>query len=226
MTYVCSDLHGNYDRYMDFLDTVNFSNEDTLYIIGDVLDRGENAIELLRDIMQRKNVILLKGNHELMLLPTLDELSYTTDKFEQIAIIEDECAMSQIGQEETLKDFLGVKRKEQIEMVNYLNNLPLYKQITVQNQKYLLVHAGLPDFNNMDLDFYSQEELLFGIHNYSEKHFDDTIVIVGHQPTRFIDGAEPDKIYRSGDSINVDCGLGFGGQLGVLCLETDEEFYC
>lgn len=225
MTYVCSDLHGNYDRYMDFLDSVNFSNEDTLYIIGDVLDRGENAVELLRDIMQRKNVILLKGNHELMLIPTLDELSYTTDKFEQIAIIEDECAISQIGQEDTLKDFLGVKSKEQIEMVNFLKDLPLYKQITVQNQKYLLVHAGLPDFSNMDLDFYSEEELLFGVHDYSEKHFDETITIVGHLPTRFISGAEPDQIYREGDSINVDCGAGFGGQLGVLCLETNEEFY-
>lgn len=224
-TYVCSDLHGHFDRYMEFLESVNFNDDDTLYIIGDVLDRGDNAIELIQDIMQRKNVILIKGNHEHMLLNTLEELSYTRDKLEQLEIIRHECRMSRIGQEETLKQFSKLNQKQQYEIITYLKSLPLYMEISVNNQKHLLVHAGLPDFSTSYLGYYSEDELLFGQHDYNEKHFKDKIIIVGHQPTRFIRGAEPDKIYRRGDSINVDCGLGFGGQLGVLCLDTNEEFY-
>jgi serine/threonine protein phosphatase 1 len=225
MTYVFSDVHGFWGEYIDFLDAVNFSDKDTLYIIGDIIDRGSEGIKILQDVMTRKNVFLIKGNHELMILPALDELSYS-DKSTQLEIIRDEVNMTPIGQEDTLKDFCQLNRKEQILIIDYLNSLPLYQEIIVNSQKYLLVHAGLPDFNNvMDLDFYTEDDLLFGPHDFSINHFDDTIVIVGHQPTRFISGAEPDKIFKSLDSIAIDCGLGFGGKLGVLCLETGEELY-
>ena len=226
MVYVCSDIHGFWDKYMDFLDEVNFSDKDTLYIIGDVIDRGSEGIRILQDIMRRKNVILLKGNHESMMLPLFNDLAYS-DQWEQLEIIRDEIALApQIGQEYTLKRFAQLTRKQQLPIIQYLKALPLYKIIVVNSQKYLLVHAGLPDFNSvMDMDFYTEDELLFGPHDFSINHFNDTIVIVGHLPTRFIPGAEPDEIFKSKDSIAIDCGLGFGGKLGVICLETGEELY-
>ena len=225
MTYVFSDIHGFFKEYQDFLEAVNFSDKDILYIVGDVIDRGSEGVKILQDVMTRKNVIVIKGNHEHMLLPALDELCYS-DKLSQIEIIRDEVNMTPIGQEETLRDFCRLCKKEQLEIINYLNSLTLYQNIIVNSQKYLLVHAGLPDFEEfVDMDFYSEDELLFGPHDYSINHFDDTIVIVGHLPTRFISGAEPDKIFKSKDSIAIDCGLGFGGRLGVLCLDTGEELY-
>lgn len=224
MTYVMADVHGYYDKYLDFLHYVNFCDEDTLYIIGDLIDRGSDGIKLLQDVMKRKNVISLMGNHEHMLLPTLGELSYS-DKSSQAEIIRDEIAMMPIGQEDTLTDFCELSRQEQNEIIDYINSLDFYQEITVGTQKYLLVHAGLPDFSDLDIDFYSEEEMLFGPHDLSINHFEDTIIIVGHQPTRFISGAEPDEIFKCNDTIAIDCGLGFGGKLGVLCLETGEEMY-
>ena len=47
MTYVMSDIHGQYDKYLAMLDKIAFSDDDTLYILGDVLDRGEEPVELL-----------------------------------------------------------------------------------------------------------------------------------------------------------------------------------
>jgi serine/threonine protein phosphatase 1 len=225
MTYVFSDIHGFFNEYQAFLEAVNFSDKDILYIVGDVIDRGREGIKILQDIMTRKNVVVIKGNHEHMLLPALDELCYS-DKLSQIEIIRDEVNMTPIGQEETLRDFCKLCKKEQFEIINYLNSLTLYQNIIVNSQKYLLVHAGLPNFDEfVDMDFYSDDELLFGPHDYSINHFDDTIVIVGHLPTRFISGAEPDRIFKSKDSIAIDCGLGFGGSLGVICLDTGEELY-
>lgn len=44
---------------------ISFSDADLLYIIGDVVDRGSDVVPLLEDIMARRNVRLLAGNHEL-----------------------------------------------------------------------------------------------------------------------------------------------------------------
>ena len=38
MTYVISDIHGCFDRYEKMLEEIEFSDEDTLYVLGDVLD--------------------------------------------------------------------------------------------------------------------------------------------------------------------------------------------
>ena len=40
MIYVMSDIHGCYEKYRQMLDLIRFCEEDTLYILGDVVDRG------------------------------------------------------------------------------------------------------------------------------------------------------------------------------------------
>ena len=69
-TYCMSDIHGEIDRYIAMLDAIHFSNEDLLYIIGDVIDRHPGGIDILRDIMKRPNIHMLMGNHEMMCLDT------------------------------------------------------------------------------------------------------------------------------------------------------------
>ena len=66
MKYCMSDIHGESERYFQMLKEIQFSSDDQLYIIGDVIDRGPGGIEILKDIMPRENVVLLLGNHELM----------------------------------------------------------------------------------------------------------------------------------------------------------------
>lgn len=224
-TYLCSDVHGNGDAYYDLKAILN--NDDKLYIIGDVLDRGDDGIEILLDIMGDERITLIMGNHESVLnMGAFFELHAAGSYDEIEEIISANLAIEQIGQEKTLKDFSELSKNEQGEIIEYINNLPLYEELVVKGKNYLLVHGGLPDFSDMPIDFYEEAELLFGPHNFDEQHYENTTVIVGHLPTRFIHGAEPDKIFRCGDSIAVDCGCGMqGGKLGVLCLETNEEFY-
>ena len=52
MTYVMSDLHGCYDKYRQMLEQIGFGDDDTLYILGDVIDRGEGGIDILLDMME------------------------------------------------------------------------------------------------------------------------------------------------------------------------------
>lgn len=224
MIYVCSDIHGEYSAYLDFINSI-FTDDDTLYIIGDVLDRGTSAIDLIQDIMQRSNVVMIKGNHEKILADTLEELCGANSESYVRTIIDESLAIDRIGQEETLLDFAKLNTSEQRDIIDFINGLPLYAELEVNGKNYLLVHGGLPNFSDLPIEWYEEDDLLFGPHDYDITHYEDTTVIVGHVPTRFIHGATPDKILRRNGTIAIDCGCGFGGQLGVLCLDTDEEFY-
>ena len=44
MTYAISDIHGCYEEYIKLLEKIGFSEDDTLYILGDIFDRGEKTI--------------------------------------------------------------------------------------------------------------------------------------------------------------------------------------
>ena len=50
-TYVMSDLHGSYDGYISILEQINFSNEDILYVDGDVIDRGRDGLKIILDVL-------------------------------------------------------------------------------------------------------------------------------------------------------------------------------
>lgn len=50
-TYVMSDIHGNSRRFQSILDQIKLQPEDTLYILGDVIDRFPDGIRILRQLM-------------------------------------------------------------------------------------------------------------------------------------------------------------------------------
>ena len=48
MIYVMSDIHGRQDRFEDILEQINLKDEDTLYILGDIVDRNPYGIAILK----------------------------------------------------------------------------------------------------------------------------------------------------------------------------------
>ena len=71
MIYVISDIHGNQRRFDSVLRQIALQPEDTLYILGDVIDRHPDGIRILRRIMAAPNMKMLLGNHEYMMLKAL-----------------------------------------------------------------------------------------------------------------------------------------------------------
>lgn len=80
MIYVMSDIHGNMRRFNSIMEQINLQPEDTLYILGDVIDRHPNGLRILRKLMVMPNAKMLLGNHEYMMLQTLGE-GYDNDSF-------------------------------------------------------------------------------------------------------------------------------------------------
>ena len=75
MTYVISDLHGDFERYQAMLEKINFDEDrDVLFVLGDVIDYGEGGFQILLDMCSRPNVYPILGEHEVMAFPLLQKL--------------------------------------------------------------------------------------------------------------------------------------------------------
>ena len=77
MRYVISDIHGCYEEYRELLEKIHLTDNDMLYILGDTLDKGPEPIKVLQDLMCRKNVIYIIGNHDYLFLYFMQKLKST-----------------------------------------------------------------------------------------------------------------------------------------------------
>ena len=66
MIYAVSDIHGLYDKYQQMLKKIHFTDDDVLYVVGDVVERGAEPIKVLKDMCMRANVIPILGNHDFL----------------------------------------------------------------------------------------------------------------------------------------------------------------
>ena len=148
-TYVMSDIHGEYEAFVKMIEKIKFKDEDTLYVIGDVIDRGPNSIKTLLYIMEKENIELLAGNHEYMATLCLNYLlkeisNDIVDKLSDGMILGLLKEWNMNGGGTTLKELLSVDKKTRNRIFNYLVRLKLYKEVEVGEKKFILVHAGPP----------------------------------------------------------------------------------
>lgn len=231
MHYVFSDLHGAYHAYLQMLEKINFSDDDTLYVLGDILDRGPEPIKIIVDLMARSKVTCLAGNHEVMALQCLQFLM--KDISEKSLAEMDENTMEMLldwqrnGSSSTIHEFCKLSKKNRNAVLDFIADFELYQEIRVCGKDYILVHAGLGNFSpDKDLWEYELRDLVWERTNYEMQYYPDKIVVTGHTPTMCIaQNPRPGYIYRANNHIAIDCGAGCGGRLACLCLETDEEFY-
>ena len=216
-TYVLSDLHGQYDKFMDMLKLMKFNDNDKMYILGDIFDRGPDPLKILDYIICKKNIDFIPGNHEYMFLEF-----YNTYDARLWSYNGGKTTMTQLMKRG--EDYLKA-------LYDYLTKLPLVKI----HDKFILTHAGLYLPKNQNQ--YTLQEILslqnaeFNLWSRSninnERQYKDYTVICGHTPTLYVD---PDQyqmsIVRRKGTIYIDCGATFSdGRLACLRLEDNKEFY-
>lgn len=231
-TYVISDIHGQYDMFMELLDKIKLKDNDTLFVVGDILDRGPHPIKTLMKLMEMPNAICLVGNHELMFLECLEFLmKEITDKsLEELnAETLDNLVTWQFnGSQSTIDEFRKLDSESQKDVIDFIKDFLIYEKVSVNGKNYLLVHAGLGNYSQeKDIKDYSLHELIWVRADYDVRYFEDTYVITGHTPTQTIeDNPHPGYIYWRNNHIVIDCGAHYpGGRLAALCLDTGEEYY-
>jgi len=231
MIYVMSDLHGCYDKYKLMLEKIQFNSDDTLYILGDIVDRGDEGIKILLDMMQRSNVVPLLGNHEFMAYSVLKKynVEITAENYnkhldsESIEMFENWMFNGGIP---TCQAFSRLDKSGRNSILEYLEEFELYEELEVNDRKFVLVHGGLVDFSeDKDLGEYGIHDIIWGRCDYEKQYYTDKFLVTGHTPTHNINPDYKGKIYKEKNHIAIDCGSVFGGRLGCICLDTLEEFY-
>lgn len=224
MIYVMSDLHGCFEEYKRMLEKIDFKDSDVLYILGDIVDRGSQSIEILQDMMLKNNVFPILGNHEYMLNECLDFMLSEINE-ENISTINDSNIIQKLtswitenGGAATFEQLNCLSKEELLDLQDYLMEFEVYKHVEVNQKRFVLVHANMkPEYLN-DIEKYLMN-MLFEKTDSTNNAFKDAYLITGHVPTS--DG----KILKKNHHICIDGGCVFGQNLACLCLDTMEEFY-
>jgi serine/threonine protein phosphatase 1 len=219
------------------LKKIRFSDSDTLYVLGDVVDWGLRPLDVLRDMSMRANVIPIMGNHEYAAHEILKQLSLVDITEESIkrkpgSAIDIKTFMLEIndwvgiGGAPTMKDFIQLPEDEREHFIEYLEEFSLYEMVNVNGDVYILTHSGLPErATKRNLHHYDAYDFATASTDYGKQYFDDAFLVTGHCPTFNIDEEYRGLIYRKHNHIAIDTGAAFGEAMGCVCLDTGEEFY-
>ncbi len=230
MIYVTSDLHGCFKEFKQLLEYVHFSEEDYLYIIGDVLGRGDEPIPLLQYVMAHKNMELLLGNHEQAFLWNMDENTSIFSDEEVRALW-----LKHSGRE-TYEQYMALTQEERAEILAYVKQCPLYKIVG----KNILAHAGI---ETKDITYDSLKELMNQQKSFKmlwqTKEFycepmelsdPEVRVFFGHMFSLIIrqdrgEALDSTEVWKDKNRIGLDCGYSFGGKMVMYDLDQDKEYY-
>lgn len=234
MRYIISDIHGCFEEYKRLIKTLNLTDEDEVYILGDCIDRGDEPIKVLKDIMNRSNFTYILGNHDVMMLEVLSPLSQEiTEK--SIKSLEENDNMyfafedwMSNGGDVTFQQFLALECSEQKDILTFLEESFAYETIEHNNKLYILVHCGIRNFSpKKELDEYSVEDFIFGRTDYKTQYYpsERIFLVTGHTPVQTFREDKLPLVYTEHNHIAIDCGCVFGGKLAAYCVETGESVY-
>lgn len=157
-TYVMSDIHGYLNRVSDLLRQVSFGDGDELFVLGDIIDRGPQSAEAIIWAIEEApcNIHFLMGNHEDMMLSVLkrDINAFTIEESQAWGCNE---PWSWNGGDKTMQGLSNLTTPQWRKdiLIPWLESLPFYFDVTLGENRYMMVHAGLSTSVYRSDDFYS-----------------------------------------------------------------------
>lgn len=227
-TYVMSDLHGAYQPLQEMLQLIHFSKEDELYILGDVVDRGPNPVEILQFVMKTPNIQMILGNHEYMCY------QYFEPDAEELV----KRRWNRNGNYTTLTGLDKLKSEEKEEMLQFIRSLPSDRRVEVNGTTYILVHGFLGGnthdrvWNRPKLsdkpELAANEKIIIGhtpVCEYVCPGDDEEIYVYSRKLT---EEGKHFQILHADGFTDIDCCVGYGmsaARLACMRLEDGAEFY-
>lgn len=231
--YCFTDLHGCYDLWRQIK---NYCDEtDTLYFLGDAIDRGPDGVVLMEELLKDKRVIYLKGNHEHMAASCISEYLHGDNEFLLFWFAD--------GGRPTWDSLSLWSDDSLINLVKKLNNLPEYINYTnTKGQKIFLSHAGMNiDKSKEEMKVIEKTELpyLWGrIHIFEDwnktKEHENRYIIHGHSPVQWVSSVLGQTakaeilIYANGHKIDLDLNSVNSGKVALFDLDemkVEKYFY-
>lgn len=231
--FVVSDVHGHCTLLKEALDRAGFDKENDEHLLvccGDYFDRGTENSEVLKFFERLKHKVLLRGNHEDLLLKLMQTgkvlphnyingtLQTLTGFFGKYSIDPVDDTIDFSGKSRTVDricDFIE-------ETVNYF-----------ETERYVFVHGWLPE--NAETEelrkkasntAWEKARRVKWIEKYTGKRpLTDKTLICGHVPTFYANKFDPTRskddsgIFYGNGLIVIDAGTFDTKQVNVLVLE-------
>lgn len=222
--YAIGDVHGCHDLLRSLIDQIGKHAQrlddrvvNHIVLLGDLVDRGPASAEVLDFVYrlqkQHKEVIVLQGNHERMMVGALDG---------EPGVLR---AWLKTGGRETLESFdidpadlpeepraaaARLATKIPAEWINWLRSLPL----TAKSGDYFFCHAGVRP--GIPLDRQSRHDLLWIREEFLGDQSDHGCMVVhGHSISAEVE-IRPNR-------LGIDTGAYRTGVLSALYLEGDQR---
>lgn len=231
--YAISDLHGRYDLWTAVKEYLY--EKDTLYCLGDSIDRGHYGLNILLEMIDRPNTYMLMGNHEQMmveyfeknqkrLIPNLYYYEpysiwfmnggrYTFDQIEE-----------KITREGDLLELLDIVRDFDTDV--HIKN--------AKGQTIILNHCGYTP--GLSYEPYWDR---YHLTDSWPEDMDDVYIVHGHTPVQYMSRYRANGIddylsfkvnprvakYANGHKINIDLGSVTSNKTVLLNLDTLEPIY-
>lgn len=228
--FTCADIHGSYKALKQVLEKCNFDYEkDTLISLGDIADGWHEVPECVDELLKIKNLIAIRGNHDIWLrdwlksgyqnpmwLPQGGQASY--DAYIRTGDVTNQAH----------KDFF----ENQIDYyIDEDNNLFVHagwdytwKEDFLEGGLYP-VNGGNPR-DNIAKECHWDRTLFFGFANHKEDALPLNLrksaskynkIFVGHTSL-----SHPYEVFHKANFYNLDTGCGWNGKLTIMDVNTGE----
>ncbi len=232
---VVSDIHGALPLLKGALAKAGFCREDVLIVLGDMMERSETSLEVLRYVMalsRTHTVHTVLGNCDNVTLAFFDREERLPDRFYQSWLPRHgaRCPLVKMARQagvplEGPEDYPAAREALEAAFAPELAFLRSLPHILV-HRDYLFVHGGVP-----------REERLTELSAFGVMKNDDFLgqgrsfrrwVIVGHWPVTLYNARVPSAapiVLRDRHIVSIDGGatLKWDGQVNVLILPEEPE---
>lgn len=205
------DIHGCNTVLQKYLSDNGGMKDEEMYIFtGDYVDRGiENAdvVKFLISIMNKKNVLMLEGNHERWLWLWANDCTGKSKEFELVT--------------RPALEKARISKKDVRQLYRKFGQCAYYKY---GENTYLVTHAGLSTLPN-NLSYVATDQMIRGVGNYNdfekvaETFYNTTssniYQIHGHRNTKQVPIMVNDRV------LNLEGRVEFGGSL--RCVQVDKD---
>ena len=219
--YVVSDVHGYYDVFLKGLEVIDLKPTDMLYMVGDAIDRGPDGIEILKYIKNHRNMDLIIGNHEFMMLNSVDPSGKKICEGDDAKLW-----LVYNGGKATYTKYCEMLTASRIDLLEWLRNRLVIKTLEHKGKKFCLTHSYyMPDCENKtysELSYDDVWEIVWkSMYRSADtycpniyKDFDCTF-ITGHVPVQTITKDDEAKPYVLANFIDIDGGCRAGAKPGL-----------
>lgn len=235
--FIISDIHGFYTEMKRELEKAGFRENDDghlLICLGDYFDRGKENRKVLEYLEKVNNKILLRGNHEDVILSMLESGRFHPKIYISKA-------------SETFREMFGEGcLDEERETVDFSSDPPLKERLIshidsclnyYETESYIFTHSWLPfeekdgkliileDLSQADYEKWHLARKTKWTDAYYSSDRPKKTIVCGHYPTFYAYKVDPLRksddcsVYSGEGLIAIDAGTDSSGKLNVLVLE-------